>query len=126
MTEQYGQESINLGESIFINRSTPNNTPILITLGTLSVNGSSLFIFIEGGGSDPAAPNTNNYVTLMRGIFVRQGGTTSEGSQVIATTAVGAAVTLAFNVTGDNCELSITGPNSLYNHRLAVTASINF
>lgn len=124
MTEQYTQGSINIQEGIAINRQTPDNTPLLVTLGELSANGSSLIVFIEGGGSDPAAPNTNNYLTHAFCIFGRAGGTTAENSQSITTTTTGVGSTIAFNVTGDICQLSITGPNNAYDHRLTVVASV--
>lgn len=124
MTEQYAQQSINIEEGVAINRQTPNNTPLLITLGELTANGSSLIVFIEGGGSDPAAPDSHSYVTHAFCIFGRIGGTTAENSQSITTNADGDAVTVAFNVTGDVCQLSITGPNRAYDHRLTVVASV--
>ena len=91
---------------------------MLLDLGALTADGDTLTTMVFGGGSNPAAPTTDCYTTLMRCTFTRQGGVVTATVQNIALDQVGAPVILAFAVDGDRAQISITGPAFPYNHRL--------
>lgn len=123
MTLQYDQNNINLQQATPIVVTTPDATPVLITLGTIS-DDQSLTVAIEGGGSDPAAVTTNNYVVNTGGVatFTRTGGTGVATGGPFVLISAGAVVTLAFAIvdgaTTSTCQLSITGPANPYDHNL--------
>ena len=119
MTEQYAFDAINMRGIQPINRTTPDATPLLVLLDSLTGDGQSLTVFINGGGSDPAAPDVNNYVVTAQTTFTRDAGVVSIGTPSISVTVAGAAVAFAFTFAGDLCQLSITGPAFPYNHRLS-------
>ena len=122
MTEQYGQDGINLQYATPIAISTPDATPVDVYLGAMSVDGQSLTFDIYGGGSDPDDVATNNYVVQMRANFTRAAGTVAPGAANIVIDTAGAGPAFTFVAVGDECFLRITGPASVYSHRLRAIA----
>ena len=132
MTDSYNQGDINLLDGSPISVQTPDVTPLVIQLGAID-DGGRLTVTIMGGESDadPLLVSTNNYVVLSGDvIFTRAGGAG------IVTPAGGAIVIIPFNLvpvlaftifdnvaTGlSDCQLTITGPATPYDHRLKFSA----
>lgn len=125
MTEQYLQGAIQQRPVTPINIQTPDATPVIVTLDVLTQDVTSAVVTIAGGGSDPAAPNTNNYVTFGQVIYERT-TLVSLGSNTLTAgiSVTGAAVTvvpLADGTAANRMLIEITGPAFPYNHRLLAT-----
>ena len=127
MTDSYNQSGINLQPFTPIVVTTPDITAVLVTLGTI-VDGQSLNVTLEGGGSNPADPNTDNYTVDIGAVatFTRFGGTGAGTLGPIALLQAGGPVVLAFafvdTATETTCQLSITGIATPYNHNLRFTS----
>jgi len=125
MTDSYNQNNINLGESTPLVVTTPDITPVLVTLGTI-VDGQTLNIALVGGGSAPGALAANHYAVniLKNATFVREAGVSAVAGGAVALIQAGGPVVLTFvldDVTTPGvtiCQLSIVGPAFAYAHNL--------
>ncbi len=135
MTLQYDQDNINLRDAAPISVSTPDATPVLVTLDVLTGNGQSLAVNLFGGGSAPISPpnpggvNAINYsLTTGDAIFTREAGVGAViPAAIVVLNFTGFPATFAFlvdDVTTPGstiCQLSITGLAFEYTHRLKVS-----
>ncbi len=121
MTEQYGQTATNIQQAIPVSFSTPDATPVLIDLYTLTEDGQSATIFLEGGGEDPSAPGVNNFTVDAFVTFTRDGGIVTAGAFAFFATNNGAPLFAGFIATGNLCQLAMTGPAFLYEYRFLMS-----
>ena len=133
MTEQYEQPNINLLDAEPLVFSTPDDSPISVPLGADLRDGDSLVVNLYGGGSDPTAVNTNDYLInagVSGGIFTRESGVGFVQPGVISLITNGFAFTAALTFVDlpapdlvTQCFLTITpaGGSPLYNHRFKVS-----
>ncbi len=132
MTEQYGNDNINLRDADPISVDTPEGSVTRVLLDTLTADGQSLTANIYGGGSAQDTPGTNKYVIdgLASATFAREGGVGSFVPALpIGLEATGAFPTMVFAITDDPiagttlCELVITAPLGfgVYNNRFKVS-----
>ncbi len=141
MTLQYDQNNINLRDAAPVNRQTPDATPVVVLLDSLTADGQTLVVNLYGGGSNPADPNTDHYVVALSvappaapavAVFTRFGGAgaftgPAGGAIGVLGAGFGAAILLVFGftdvaATGETlCQLTITGPAIPFNHQLRVT-----
>lgn len=133
MTEQYNQSDINLLDASPLSFSTPDDSPVSILIDTLTGDGQSLVVNLTGGGSDPSAVNTNDYLLgagVAGGIFTREAGVgfIQPGALTLITNGLAFAASLTFvdlpaPILATQCFLTITPPGGapLYNHRFKVS-----
>lgn len=125
MTEQYLQSAIQQRAYTPVNIQTPDATPVIVTIDVLTQDVTSAVVTVMGGGADPAAPNTNNYVTFGQVIYERTGLVSFASNTLTAgITVTGAAVTvvpLADGTAANRMLIEITGPAFPYDHRLLVS-----
>lgn len=120
MTQQYGQDSINLVGSSPVVLQTPDATPVSVELQTLTANGQTFAALILGAGSNPADVSTDNYTSFAFTIFARDAGVVTLGTPTVAVIGLGVAPALAFTIDGDRCLLTITGPAFPYDHQFII------
>ncbi len=122
MTEQYTPGGINPLTNQPVALQTLDAVAVLVTLGALTQDGTSLLVEVVGGGSGSVAPGTNNYVVIARAIFTRVAGTIAVGSLGVTVNNTGLFAIIGFAVDVPNAlaQLSITGPALVYNHRFKV------
>ena len=134
MTLQYDQGDINLRDASPISIATPDATPVIITLDRLTGDGQVLEVDMYGGGAAPISAGnplgvtaTNYGVLTGVAVFSREAGVGAVQPGAVAIVSVGVAPVLAFTFVDDpvagttTCQLTITGPAFLYNHRLKVS-----
>ena len=132
MTEQYSQSDINLLDGSPLVFSTPDDSPVSVLIDTLTGDGQSLIVNLYGGGSDPSAVNTNDYLInagVSGGIFTREAGVGFVQPGVLSLITNGFAFTAALTFVDlpapdlvTQCFLTITPAlgSPLYNHRFKV------
>lgn len=132
MTQQYEQGDINLQDASPLAFSTPDDSPVSRLLDVLTEDGQSLVVNLYGGGSDPDAVNTNDYLInagVSGGIFTREAGVGFVQPGVINLITTGFAFTAALTFVDlpapdlvTQCFLTITPAvgSPLYNHRFKV------
>ncbi len=120
MTLQYDQPDINLLDGSPLSFSTPDDSPVSVLIDVLTEDGQSLVVNLYGGGSDPAAVNTNDYLInagVSGGIFTRESGVGFVQPGVISLITNGFAFTAALTFVDlpapdlvTQCFLTITPP----------------
>lgn len=133
MTQQYEQPDINLLDASPLVFSTPDDSPVSVLIDVLTEDGQSLVVNLYGGGSDPAAVNTNDYLInagVSGGIFTRESGAGLVQPGVISLITNGEVFTATLTFIDrpapdldTQCFLTITpAPGSpLYNHSFKVS-----
>jgi len=132
MTAQYDQTDINLLDASPLVFTTPDDSPVSVLLAVLT-DGQSLVVNLYGGGSDPTAVNTNDYLInagVSGGFFSRDSGVGFVQPGVINLITNGEVFTAALTFIDrpapdldTQCFLTITpAPGSpLYNHSFKVS-----
>ena len=118
MTEQYFLETINSENEAVITSQTPDATPIAFTIGELTLDGTALQTTLNGLGADPSDPNTSNYQVAGSCLFTREAGVVSAAIVSGPTVTGPAAVALAWTVSGDACQITLTPLAVPMNHNL--------